>query len=326
MQQRFKLLNLLADGRFHSGEELGAALEISRGAVWKHIKTLSTLDIDIHAVPGRGYQLAQPIELLSDERIFSLIDKNSRDLISGLEIFHEIKSTNTYLMHKAALGYPSGQICLAESQQEGRGRHGQRWVSPYARNIYLSILWNFPMGPDSLAGLGLAAGVGVMRALHEYGITRAGLKWPNDVIWNGAKLGGILLEMTGVSSSNCRVVAGIGLNVDMPVAASALIDRPWTDMNTILEKKVSRNSLCACLIRHLLEVLVQFQKSGLSPFLEEWRRYDVVAGKRVTIQLPDSEVSGISHGIDDNGALLLEGKNNMRRFYSGEISRVHVTY
>ena len=326
MQQRFRLLNLLADGRFHSGQELGVALGISRGAVWKHLKALSVLDIDIHAVPGRGYQLAQSIELLSEERILGLIDENSKNRIAGLEIFHEIKSTNSYLMHKASPGYGSAHICLAESQQEGRGRHGQRWVSPYARNIYLSILWDFPMGPDSLVGLGLAVGVGVMRALHESGIAQAGLKWPNDVIWNGAKLAGILLEMTGISSSNCRVVAGVGLNVNMPARSSGLIDRPWTDMNTILKKEISRNSVCACLIHHLLEVLIQFEKNGLSPFLKEWRRYDVVAGKKVTLQLPGSEVSGVSHGIDDNGALLIEGNNTMRRFYSGEISRVHVAY
>lgn len=325
MQQRFKLLGLLADGRFHSGQEMGIALGIGRGAVWKHLKALSVLDIDIHAVPGRGYQLAQPVELLSEESILGLIDENSKNQIAGLEIFHEINSTNSYLMRKASLGCPSGHICLAESQQEGRGRHGQRWVSPYARNIYLSILWDFSMGPDSLVGLGLALGVGVMRALHEFGISHAGLKWPNDVIWNGAKLAGILLEMTGTSSSNCRVVAGVGLNVDMPAGSSALIDRPWTDVNTILGRKISRNSICACLIHHLLGVLTQFEKNGLSPFLKEWRKYDVVAGKKVTLLLPGSEVSGVSHGIDDNGALLIEGNNNMRRFYSGEISRVDVT-
>jgi len=325
MHQRYKLLRLLADGHFHSGRELGTSLGISRGAVWKHLKSLSNLDIDIHAVPGRGYQLALPIDLLSKELILSSMKADSRKLVAGLEIFDEIDSTNTYLMQKAMTGITSGYICMAESQHAGRGRHGQKWVSPYARNIYLSVLWNFPMGPDSLAGLGLAVGVGIMRSLHEFGVHDAGLKWPNDIIWNGAKLAGILLEMTGTSSSNCCVVIGIGLNVNMSAGFSEQIDRPWTDLNTILEKKFSRNVISASLVQHVLKALIDFEKHGLPPFLDEWRNHDIVTGKKVTIQLPNSELNGIGHGIDDNGAILIEDGDHLHRFYSGEV-KLQVAY
>jgi len=320
MHQRFKLLRLLADGHFHSGRELGVTLGITRGAVWKHLKGLSNLKIDIHAVSGRGYQLAQPIDLLSSERILSSITDDTKKLLADLEIFDEVDSTNSYLMQKAFPECPSGYLCMAESQRAGRGRHGKRWVSPYASNIYLSVLWNFPMGPDSLAGLGLAVGVGIIRALNETGISDAGLKWPNDVIWNGAKLAGILLEMTGTSSSNCRVVIGVGLNVDMSAAVSEEIDQPWTDLNSILGKSLSRNDISAALIQHVLQVLTAFEKQGLSPFLDEWRRHDIVTGKKVTIQLPGSQLSGIGQGIDDNGAIIIENDNHLHRFYSGEVS------
>jgi len=325
MQQRFKLLRLLVDGHFHSGSELGQALGISRSAVWKHVKTFADLDIDIHAVQGRGYQLAQPIELLSKELILSAMNDSSKGLISGFDICDEIDSTNNYLMRRAAIGDPAGYICLAESQQAGRGRHGRKWVSPYARNIYASVLWNFHMGPDSLAGLGLAVGVGIIRSLHQFGLNDAGLKWPNDVIWNGAKFAGILLEMTGTSSSNCRVVIGAGLNVDMSARSSAAIDQPWTDLNTILGKRISRNVITASLIQHVLNVLTDFEKYGLSPFLDEWRKHDIVTGKKVTIQLPNSELSGIGQGIDDTGAILIEDDNHLHRFYSGEV-RLQVAY
>lgn len=325
MQQRFKLLSLLADGNFHSGSELGAALGISRSAVWKHLRTFPDLDIDVHAVRGKGYQLARPVELLDRETILSAMNGRSKKLISGLEIFDEIDSTNNYLMQKAVTGGPSGYVCLAESQQTGRGRHGQKWVSPHACNIYLSVLWNFPLGPDSLAGLGLAVGVGIMRSMREFGIYDAGLKWPNDVVWKGAKLAGILLEMTGTSSSNCCVVIGIGLNVDMSAHASEVIDQPWTNLSTIVGKRISRNVIAASLIRHVLNVVTDFEKHGLSPFLDEWRRYDIVTGKKVTIQLPNSELSGIGQGIDDSGALVIKKDEHLHRFFSGEV-RLQVSY
>jgi BirA family biotin operon repressor/biotin-[acetyl-CoA-carboxylase] ligase len=320
MQQRFKILRQLSDGRFHSGSELGETLGISRAAVWKHLVALNELDIDIHAVRGRGYQLAQPLELLSKEHILSAMDDNVKKSLSVLEVFDVIDSTNSYLMQEAVNGSPSGHVCLAESQHAGRGRRGKRWISPYARNIYASVLWHFPTGPDSLAGLGLAVGVGIIRTLSQYGINDAGLKWPNDVIWNGAKLGGVLLEMTGISASNCSVVVGVGLNVTMSGSVVEEIDQSWTDIATILGDKVSRNDISASLIQNILKVLSAYETHGLEPFLAEWREHDMVTGRQVTVQLHDSELSGVGQGIDDKGALVVKSNNAMYRFLSGEVS------
>ena len=217
-------------------------------------------------------------------------------------------------------GVISGHVCLAESQHAGRGRRGRHWISPYARNIYASVLWKFTMGPDTLAGLGLAVGVGIMRTLQQIGVCDAGLKWPNDVIWNGAKLGGILLEMTGISASNCSVVVGVGLNVAMSCNPGVEIDQPWTDIDTILGQRISRNVICAALIQHVMKILIEFENSGLAPLLAEWREYDVATGRQVTVHLPDSQVSGVGQGIDDNGALVVKSNNAMHRFFSGEVS------
>jgi BirA family biotin operon repressor/biotin-[acetyl-CoA-carboxylase] ligase len=301
MQQRFNLLRLLADGRFHSGSALGAALGISRSAVWKHISGFTGLGIDIHAVRGRGYRLSRQLELLSTEHILQAISDDARSLIHELDIFDEIDSTNDYLMNKAISGSPSGAVCMAERQQAGRGRHGRRWFSPYARNIYLSMLWRFPTGPDALAGLGLAVGVGVIRALNEVGC-------------NG------LLEMTGASSSHCSVVIGIGINVDMSGCQSGILDQPWTDMHAILGRTISRNVVSGLLIQHLQKVLADFEISGLPPFLDEWRKLDVVTGRNVTIHFNDGELQGIGHGIDDTGALVVKSDDQIHRFFSGEIS------
>jgi len=320
MQQRFNLLRLLADGRFHSGSALGAALGISRSAVWKHIAGFAGLGIDIHAVRGRGYQLPRQLELLSTERILHAISDDARSLIHEFDIFDEIGSTNDYLMHKAFSGSTSGAVCMAERQHAGRGRHGRRWFSPYARNIYLSLLWRFSAGPDALAGLGLAVGVGVIRALNEIGCDGLGLKWPNDLVWKQAKVGGILLEMTGASSSHCSVVVGIGVNVDMSGCLSGVLDQPWTDLHTILGRTISRNDASALLIQHIQQVLTDFEISGLSPYLDEWRKYDVVTGRNVTVLLHDNVLHGVGHGIDESGALVVKSNDQMHRFLSGEIS------
>jgi BirA family biotin operon repressor/biotin-[acetyl-CoA-carboxylase] ligase len=320
MQQRFNLLRLLADGRFHSGSALGAALGISRSAVWKHITVFASLGIDIHAVRGKGYQLSRQLELLSTERILHAISDDARSLIQEFDIVDEIDSTNDYLMHKALSGSISCAVCMAECQRAGRGRHGRSWFSPYARNIYLSMLWRFPAGPDALAGLGLAVGVGVIQALNEVGCDGLGLKWPNDLVWKQAKVGGILLEMTGASSSHCSVVIGIGINVDMSGCHSGILDQPWTDLHTILGRTISRNVVSGILIQHIQRVLADFKQSGLSLFLDEWRKYDVVTGRNVTVQLHDSEFHGVGHGVDDNGALVVKSDDQLHHFFSGEIS------
>jgi BirA family biotin operon repressor/biotin-[acetyl-CoA-carboxylase] ligase len=321
MPLRHRLLNILSDGEFHSGEALGAALGVSRMAIWKHLKALRELGVDFEVVRGKGYRLPASIELLDSDAIFSAIAGSTATRIDSIHVFHELDSTNNWLREQSLKGAQSGTVCLAEMQHAGRGRHGRSWVSPYAANLYLSLLWYSPAGAAALSGLSLVTGIAVLRCLQTLGVETAGLKWPNDILAEHAKLAGILIDVVGEASGPCAVILGVGMNVSMPQLAGAAIDQPWTDLQRLTRcSELSRNRLAAGLLDQLLPAIAEFEVAGLQPFLEEWRRYDIVAGHRIDLQLPNETVSGKACGIDEGGALLVDTVNGRRRFASGEVS------
>jgi BirA family biotin operon repressor/biotin-[acetyl-CoA-carboxylase] ligase len=314
-----ELLGILADGRFHSGAQLGQRLGVSRAAVWKHIKALADLGVDCHSVPGKGYRLAAPLELLQQEAIIAEMPEGQRPLLSTLEIHSEITSTNRYLMERTAT-LRNGRACFAERQSAGRGRRGREWVSPFARNIYLSVYWQFALSPADLSALGLAMGVAVMRALRQLGVADAGLKWPNDVLCHGHKLAGILIEMSGESAGPYHVVVGVGLNVDMLQREQPTIDQPWIDLATILRQPVSRNRVAGKLLFEVLAALDIYQRQGFAAFRGEWQQFDAFANAPVMVITAMEQIAGHARGVDDSGALLLETDSGMQRFHSGEVS------
>lgn len=321
MSTKQKLLNILSDGRFHSGEALGAELGVSRTAIWKQVQSLQLLGLDCYSVSGKGYRLANPLELLERELILDSMTAAAKPLVSEIELHSQIESSNCHLMDKLGHGLAHGHACMAERQTAGRGRRGRPWVSPFARNIYMSFYWRFEMSPELLSGLGLAIGVGVVRALKQLGVDDASLKWPNDILWQGRKLAGILLEMRGESAGPYHVVIGVGLNVDMSSDdSSAEIDQPWVDLQHIAEQPISRNKIAAVLLSELLLVADQFQRSGLVSFVDEWTAADAYAGKAVVIQQGIETITGYARGVDGNGAILLETETGLRQFHSGEVS------
>lgn len=322
MRLRGQLLQYLADGEFHSGAALGEILGVSRMAVWKHLSALRALGVTCESVRGKGYRLTRPCELLSHERILDSLGVSARERLHSLELLLETASTNTHLRDRALTGAASGTVCLAEMQTAGRGRHGRAWVSPFASNLYLSLLWRTPLGAAALGGLSLAVGVGVLRTLQDHGVRGIGLKWPNDVLAGDAKLAGILLDVIGESTGQCAVIIGAGINLRMPQEEGGGIDQPWTDLATLLGGvPPSRNRLAADLVTHLFAVLDDFERAGLQSFRDEWLRHDVLAGHPVRLAVPHGEVQGIARGIDSDGALLLEtGIGTRERFTAGEIS------
>jgi len=315
------LLTLLADGRFHSGQALGAALGVTRSAIWKAMQVCAERGIEIHSVRGKGYRLAQTLDLLRQEQLIRQLDDNVRPLLSCLEIHNEIDSTSKQLLRLAASGAPSGMACFAESQTAGRGRRGRLWVSPFGANIYFSVLWRFAQGPAALSGLSLAIGVAVLEAVQALGIEGCGLKWPNDVLWKERKLAGVLLDLSGEATGPTAVVVGIGLNVRMPETAAAGIDQPWVDLYSLRPAEPpARTRIAAQLLGHVLATLDEFDRQGLTAFQERWARWDCLAGREVTLQLSTQRITGRALGIDPRGALLLETQGQVRAYASGEIS------
>jgi BirA family biotin operon repressor/biotin-[acetyl-CoA-carboxylase] ligase len=316
MTLRHSLLSKLADGAFHSGDALGRELGVSRTAVWKALRDCEALGLGLHAVRGRGYRLSQPLELLDEEVIRRQLGDESRQQLAQLSLHEQIDSTNSWLLGQDRI---HAHAVLAEYQQAGRGRRGRDWVSPYAANVYLSLGWCFAGGPAALAGLSLATGVAVARALAGFGIKGVGLKWPNDLYLGDAKLGGILLELRGEQEGPCEAIAGIGLNVHMPRSPAATIEQPWTDLAAHTDA-LSRNTLVARLLDELMTMFETFSEQGFLACHDDWQALDIFRGREVVLETPRSQVRGIARGVDSNGALLLENAAGMQRFHAGEVS------
>jgi len=321
MPLRRQLLNILSDGAFHSGEALGDRLDVSRMAVWKHIRVLRDLGVPLEVVKGRGYRLPGAVELLDRQRIESGVSPATRQQLAGVETLLEVDSTNSRLRRAALEGAASGSVCLAELQHAGRGRHDRHWVSPFAANLYLSMLWRAADGAAGLGGMSLVTGIALVRCLESFGIRSAGLKWPNDVLVDDAKLAGILIDVVGESTGPCAVIIGIGINVSMPPDAAAAIDQRWTDLSTLTGRECfPRNQLAAGVLDAVFTAIGDFAQSGMEPFLEEWRRLDVTSGRPVDMHLASEVVPGTARGIDAAGALLVDTATGRRRFASGEVS------
>jgi len=315
------LIDILVDGHFHSGESLGATLGVSRAAIWKAVKALDQYGLKVHAVRGRGYRLASPVELLDEEKIRSLLSPHTREQLAHLEVLRIVDSTNQQLLRAVKECSQVGRVCMAEWQQEGKGRRGRTWESPFGGGINLSFSWQFASGPASLSGLSLAMGVAVIRTLKTAGLQKAGLKWPNDIVLDDRKLGGILVEMTAETEGPSYVVIGIGLNFDMSYSENIAIDQPWIDLVTAMELGgFSRNRLAASLIDNLSEIISTFEQNGFADYRDEWMQYDALAGRNIFVQTANETQHGRSRGVDAQGALLMEVDGRILRYDSGDVS------
>ena len=314
----------MADGLFHSGTDLAKQIAISRSAICKQLNGLNEMGIEFSAVSGKGYRLQKPLQLLSKSTIEQFLDESATELIAELEIFDCINSTNRYLVEKSQIDKTDGSsVCFAEYQTAGKGRRGRGWVSPFGSNIYLSILWPYQNGPASISGLSLAVGVAIIRALNECGVYDVGLKWPNDIYWQGKKLAGILIEVSGESDGPCNAVIGLGLNFYLSEKVAQSITQDWVDLSQILSDDLLglRNKLAAVLLNHLMPTIANFEIDTLQGYLKEWREYDCMQGKYVDIYMGKQNFSGTVHGIDDNGLLLLaDEQGDIKTFASGEVS------
>ena len=318
----YKLLTYLNDGKFHSGETLGQTLGITRSAIWKIMQQLSHEGIEIESAAGKGYRILQGMELLNSSTLTQYFDQTTKNAVEELIILDHIDSTNDYLLSLSHTHPRRSIACFAEYQTKARGRRGRSWVAPFGTNIYHSLLWHFDKDPSEIVGLSLAIGVAVQNTLKQYGIKQdISLKWPNDVLWKGRKLAGILLEMTAEHHGTCSVVIGVGLNTYLPKKITTAIHQPWTDIYEITQSPPKRNQLAGLLLNNICQTLMTFEQQGLTPFITVWRKLDTLIGKTVTLQMANQQICGILQDISEKGELILIHENGqVHRFLSGEIS------
>ena len=316
MSLQHALIAILADGEFHSGTALGQQLDVSRNAVWKALQHLQGLDIDVHAVHGKGYRLTEPLELLDSQRIESLLSEQSRNSLLSMDVLFDVDSTNAWLLRQSRR---HAVVCLAERQHSGRGRRGRDWISPFAANLYLSMGWKFEISASSLGSMSLVIGVAIVRGLQALGIEGLSLKWPNDIYCQGRKLGGILIEMRGESGGPSELVIGVGINIHMPRSVDESISQPWIDLRHC--HGVSRNRVAASVIDAVVEACQRSSEGDTRQYLDEWESLNEFAGASVAVHMPDGNIiEGRCTGIDENGALLLEHQGEIQHFHCGEVS------
>lgn len=247
----------------------------------------------------------------------------ARGRLRRLDVHAEIGSTNDALLEVQDLAPGSFDACLAEFQSAGRGRRGRRWLAPAGAGLCLSVNWAWREAPAGLPALSLAAGVAVLRALAATGIQGAALKWPNDIVHGGAKLGGILAESRGEAGGPATVVIGVGLNVRLPdesIAGLRADGQAATDLARVAGRAPPRNALAAALVNGLALALEEFGLRGMDAFADEWRAADALQGRPVRVLQGGQPLDGLARGVDADGALLVEVAGSRRRVLSGEVS------
>ena len=329
----FPLLRLMSDGDFHSGQAMAVRLGLSRGAVWYQVRHVEALGLKVFKVRGRGYRLSRPLDLLDAARLADALGKSAPTL--SLNVMDECDSTNAELHRRQDA--PHGSALACEHQRAGRGRRGNAWHSGVGSSLTFSLKWRFSQGAAGLSGLSLAVSVAVVEALEGLGYRGIHLKWPNDLLHDGKKLGGILVEVSGDMQGPGTAIIGIGLNTDLPVHVKEQIDQPVTDLAALPEaaraaghsrpaaadraEPRDRTSILATVLASLHAALARYEREGFAPFRRAWSDHDAHRGRSVSIRIGDREIaSGRAEGIAEDGALILRTTEGLRSFHSGEVS------
>jgi BirA family biotin operon repressor/biotin-[acetyl-CoA-carboxylase] ligase len=324
----FSLLRQLADGEFHSGEDLATKVGLTRARVSQVLKEAGAAGLALERVKGRGYRLLEAPDFLDARKVRAALggEAEARGIALPLviEVVDQIESTSSELLRRAQRRDVHQVALAAEWQSAGRGRRGRAWTAIAGGSLTFSLGWKFEQGAGFLAGLSLAVGVAVVRALEAEGFKGVALKWPNDLIHRHLKVGGILIELNGDALGPTTTVIGVGLNVRVPPAARKDIPVPVTDLASIAGRKappIDRNRLFAALLAELATVLHLYAQEGFAPFVAEWQHRHAYQGKAVRLLLPDgASVTGKVAGVDASGALVLADGPRRVRFLSGEIT------
>jgi BirA family biotin operon repressor/biotin-[acetyl-CoA-carboxylase] ligase len=301
-----------------SGEYLAAQLGLSRAAVWKRVHRLKAQGYVIEGSPRRGYRLLGVPDKLLPEEVFQGL--KTRVFTGPVHHFETLDSTNDLAKELAAQGAPEGAVVVAEAQTGGRGRLGREWDSPSGVGLYVSLVLRPMLPPMELPQITLTTAVAVVRAVRRVAGLAPGIKWPNDLLLNGKKLGGILTEMETESDRIRHVVVGLGLNVNNPgfppeLAATA------TSLTLAAGKTFSRVHLLQAWLEEFEELYGRFLNLGFPEILKEWKSSAVTLGKMITVRQGPREISGQALDVAPDGALLLRTANGeMVRVTSGEIT------
>jgi BirA family transcriptional regulator, biotin operon repressor / biotin---[acetyl-CoA-carboxylase] ligase len=277
-------------------------------------------DVELFGLERRGDLVVPtaPFDPLDSTAIRAELSPQVRGWLRELAVLPVIGSTNRELMERAERGSVDGCVCLAELQVQGRGRRGRTWFSPFGANLAVSIGIAAASPPSALGGASLVVGLAVVDALEQLGASGLGLKWPNDVLLRGAKLGGILIEMTQ-SASGVQLVIGVGLNVVVPAPLRAKLEVPVADLASS-GVSAGRSLLAGRVITSVVEFVGQFARVGFVPFIEVFNAKHAFHHREVQILQGEKRISGRVSGVSEQGGLVLQTATGLTEFHGGEVS------
>ncbi len=331
----YKIMLLIADGHYHSGQKLADTLSSSRAALHKRICKINQFLAEntknnyfITSAKNRGYCLNRPFDGLIIEAIDGHLNFSAE-----VEFYPVIDSTNNYLIAKN-LEQNQFYICLAELQTAGRGRSTsarvKHWHTPFSNNISCSIAWQYSGNQNALIGLSIVAGITVAEVISGLGGQNIGLKWPNDIFISNQKVAGILTEIIGEPNGVCKLIIGFGINVfnnfndEVLTDLNQQIDKPWTSITSNIDSAqvegINRNQIITSLLNQFVVNYHDFIANGLAMFLQRWNNYDILQNKIINIDIAGKTKSGTAMGIDNQGALLVDIDGISQVFHSGEVS------
>ncbi|WP_018751369.1 biotin--[acetyl-CoA-carboxylase] ligase [Paenibacillus sanguinis] len=316
------LIDMLLEhpGQYISGEEMSRRLSISRTAVWKQIAKLREQGYKFESAPRRGYRLVSQPDRLSQPALLQGLSGN-QSLGKRIKLLTSVSSTQEEARRLAEEDAPHGTLVLAEEQTAGRGRQGRHWYSPPGKGIWMSLLLRPDRQPVSIAPqLTLLTAVAVCRAVRKFGID-AGIKWPNDVLVDGRKLCGILVESIAEDELIRYAIAGIGIDVnlqreDIPQELLPKV----TSLQIASGRRIERTELIVAVLAELEQLYQLYTEKGFMPIGHLWEALSVTLGRRITVLTPDGEIVGQATALAENGALILrEDSGNTRTIFSGEV-------
>jgi BirA family biotin operon repressor/biotin-[acetyl-CoA-carboxylase] ligase len=312
----FAILRALASGRALSAGELVDKAACEAADIASAMRELDAEGIEVRVSDG-SFGLAAPFDALDVQAIRDGLGPAAGRI--RVELVDECDSTSDRAAGRARAGAASGTAVVCELQRAGRGRQGAQWYSSLGTSLTFSLLWRFESAAGVLTGLPLVVGVACARALESIGARDVALKWPNDLLRGGAKLGGVLVEVQGDARGPMAAIVGVGVNVRIPDAARRAISQPVIDLGDV--SYGSRNAAAARLLAALDDALTTFARTGFAAFREEWQRRHAFQGARVRLLVPSERpVEGVATGIAEDGALLLDTGAGVKRFYAGEVS------
>ncbi len=314
------VLMLLRESKdYVSGDFIAARLHVSRTAIWKYVNHLERLGYLFQKSKGKGYRITgTPDKLYAWE-----IDRHLRTDVAGRKVIHKetVDSTNAFAFKLALSGEPEGACVIAESQHTGKGRLGRKWFSPVGKNLYISVILRPHIHPSSVYPITFLSSLAVYDTIEELSGIRPSLKWPNDVLINGKKVCGTLIELSTEADVVRFVIVGIGFNINMQYSEiDEEIKNKATSLSIETKKVYERALVCGILLNHLEEHYRYFMRYGAPGICGVWEERAAIKGKILEINQMGESYRGVVEGIDRDGAMLLNVDGEVKKIIAGDVN------